>query len=98
MNTVSINLAHCDSTELAILRDIFRKREAQCLHLTGAVPVEYLRGLEAEAEVYAGEVRKIKAEIARQTEVVASHRAHHEKMIAQRRIRDARVLRPAGRW
>ena len=99
MNTVSFDLTNCDAGELAALRTIFRNREGRCLHLTGAVPEEYVSGLEAEAESYAVEGRKIDAEIARKEVQSEARRAHYEGLIAKRRIRDARALRPAlARW
>ena len=41
--TVSFCLTKCDRHELVTLRDLFKDREARCLHLTGAVPLEYVQ-------------------------------------------------------
>ena len=83
--TVSFCLTKCDRHELVTLRDLFKDREARCLHLTGAVPLEYVRGIEAEAAHHGATARKIANEISRQDHLDATRRSiHTARMITQR--------------
>ena len=83
--TVSFCLTKCDRHELVTLRDLFKDREARCLHLTGAVPLEYVRGIEAEAAHHGATARKVEAEIARHDHLDATRRSiHTARMITQR--------------
>ena len=80
--TVSFCLSKCSRHELVTLRDLFRDREARSLHLTGAVPIEYVAGIEAEAARHEATARKVEAEITRLDQLEATRRS----------VRTARIL------
>lgn len=87
--TVSFCLSKCERHELFALRDLFRGREARCLHLSGAVPVEYVAGIEAEASRHGATARKVEDEIARQDHLEATRRASMQARTDARRLADA---------
>ena len=62
---VSFNLERCDGFELSLLRDIFHRRAARCMHLATVVPAESAAGIEEEAEGHAADARRVELQIAR---------------------------------
>jgi hypothetical protein len=100
---VTFNLLRCDAAELTILRDLFRHREARCLHLTGAVPEESVPALEAEAESHAADARRVELALAAQIAADTARRARLEGILDRHRAAAAaaRVTKPApapGEW
>lgn len=91
--TVSFCLSKCERHELVTLRDLFRDREARTLHLTGAVPIEYVAGIEAEAAHHGNTARKVEAEIERQDHRQATRQAARLARI-QARHRPAESIGP----
>ena len=99
---VTFNLLRCDVAELTTLRDLFRHREARCLHLTGAVPEEHVATLEAEAEGHAADARRVEAALADRIAADEARRARLEGILDRHRAAAAAaraVPAPArGEW
>jgi len=74
---VTFNLLRCDVAELTVLRDLFRHRQARCLHLTGAVPLESVPALENEAESHAADARRVELALAAQIAADTARRASY---------------------
>ena len=94
---VTFNLLRCDAAELTTLRDLFRHREARCLHLTGAVPEEHVAALEAEAEGHAAEARRVEIALGDRIAADEARRARLEGILDRHRAAAAaaRVTKPA---
>lgn len=99
---VTFNLLRCDAAELSTLRDLFRHREARCLHLTGAVPPESVAALENEAESHAADARRVELALAAQIAADEARRARLEGILDRHRVAAAaRAPKPAparGEW